>query len=101
MPLCEAFFGRERRSGPHTLGEKLRVALYGWFSPWLLGIYNHAIIAGMTAQWRNGGCDSRVVQAALTVTSAYTPMAPTLVRAPFHRSGWIYEEKYDGRARRP
>jgi ATP-dependent DNA ligase len=26
----------------------------------------------------------------------YTPMAPTLVRAPFHRSGWIYEEKVDG-----
>jgi len=24
-------------------------------------------------------------------------MAPTLVRAPFHRSGWIYEEKVDGR----
>jgi len=52
MPLCEASFGRERRSGSHTRGEKLCVALYGWFSPWLLGIYNHAIIAGMTAQWR-------------------------------------------------
>jgi hypothetical protein len=26
----------------------------------------------------------------------YTPMAPTLVRAPFHRAGWIYEEKVDG-----
>jgi len=25
-----------------------------------------------------------------------TPMAPTLVRAPFHRVGWIYEEKVDG-----
>lgn len=24
-------------------------------------------------------------------------MAPTLVRAPFHRAGWIYEEKVDGR----
>src|SRR5262249_19242255 len=23
-------------------------------------------------------------------------MQPTLVREPFHRSGWIYEEKYDG-----
>jgi ATP-dependent DNA ligase len=23
-------------------------------------------------------------------------MAPTLVRAPFHRPGWIYEEKVDG-----
>jgi hypothetical protein len=52
MPLCEAFFGRERRLGPHTLGEKLRMALYGWCSPWLLGIYNHAIITGMTAHWR-------------------------------------------------
>ena len=24
-------------------------------------------------------------------------MAPTLVREPFHRDGWIYEEKVDGR----
>jgi bifunctional non-homologous end joining protein LigD len=23
-------------------------------------------------------------------------MAPTLVRAPFHRPGWVYEEKVDG-----
>jgi bifunctional non-homologous end joining protein LigD len=23
-------------------------------------------------------------------------MAPTLVRAPFHRDGWVYEEKVDG-----
>jgi hypothetical protein len=28
--------------------------------------------------------------------SDYTPMAPTLVREPFHRDGWIYEEKVDG-----
>src|SRR4029450_433452 len=26
----------------------------------------------------------------------YTPMAPTLVREPFHRDGWVYEEKVDG-----
>ena len=26
----------------------------------------------------------------------YTPMSPTLVREPFHRDGWIYEEKVDG-----
>ena len=26
----------------------------------------------------------------------YAPMAPTLVRTPFHRAGWIYEEKVDG-----
>jgi bifunctional non-homologous end joining protein LigD len=30
------------------------------------------------------------------VIRQYTPMAPTLVRAPFHRPGWIYEEKVDG-----
>jgi hypothetical protein len=24
------------------------------------------------------------------------PMAPTLVRPPFHRDGWVYEEKVDG-----
>jgi hypothetical protein len=23
-------------------------------------------------------------------------MAPTLVREPFHRDGWVYEEKVDG-----
>ena len=23
-------------------------------------------------------------------------MAPTLIREPFHRAGWIYEEKVDG-----
>jgi hypothetical protein len=26
----------------------------------------------------------------------HTPMAPTLVREPFHRDGWAYEEKVDG-----
>jgi ATP-dependent DNA ligase len=30
------------------------------------------------------------------VIPRYTPMAPTLVRAPFHREGWVYEEKVDG-----
>jgi ATP-dependent DNA ligase len=25
-----------------------------------------------------------------------TPMAPTLVREPFQRDGWVYEEKVDG-----
>ena len=24
-----------------------------------------------------------------------TPMAPTLVREPLHRAGWVYEEKVD------
>lgn len=27
---------------------------------------------------------------------AYIPMAPTLVREPFDRDGWVYEEKIDG-----
>ena len=26
----------------------------------------------------------------------FVPMAPTLVRPPFHRDGWVYEEKVDG-----
>jgi bifunctional non-homologous end joining protein LigD len=26
----------------------------------------------------------------------YSPMVPTLVREPFHRDGWVYEEKVDG-----
>src|SRR5438445_8848832 len=28
--------------------------------------------------------------------SSLSPMHPTLVREPFHRDGWVYEEKYDG-----
>ena len=32
----------------------------------------------------------------MVVLAAYTPMAPTLVREPFHRDGWVYEEKVDG-----
>jgi hypothetical protein len=55
MPLCVAFFGRQRRASPHTAAEKLRMAVYGWFSAGLFGIYNHAIIAGMTADWRQIG----------------------------------------------
>jgi ATP-dependent DNA ligase len=27
---------------------------------------------------------------------AISPMHPTLVRGPFHRDDWVYEEKYDG-----
>jgi bifunctional non-homologous end joining protein LigD len=30
------------------------------------------------------------------VVQNYTPMAPTLAREPFHRDGWVYEEKVDG-----
>jgi hypothetical protein len=32
----------------------------------------------------------------LPVISQYRPTAPTLVREPFHRDGWVYEEKIDG-----
>jgi len=28
--------------------------------------------------------------------SEYRPMAATQVREPFHRDGWVYEEKVDG-----
>ena len=30
------------------------------------------------------------------IPSPVAPMAPTLVRPPFHRDGWVYEEKVDG-----
>jgi bifunctional non-homologous end joining protein LigD len=30
------------------------------------------------------------------VLAEYTPMTPTLVREPFHRDGWVFEEKVDG-----
>ena len=29
------------------------------------------------------------------VLPQYTPTAPTLIRSPFHRPGWVYEEKVD------
>jgi len=32
----------------------------------------------------------------LLVVPQYTPMVPTLVASPFHRAGWVYEEKIDG-----
>jgi bifunctional non-homologous end joining protein LigD len=32
----------------------------------------------------------------VSVFASYTPMAPTQVREPFHRDGWVYEEKVDG-----
>jgi hypothetical protein len=31
-----------------------------------------------------------------SLNPGYTPMGPTLVREPFHRAGWVYEEKVDG-----
>jgi bifunctional non-homologous end joining protein LigD len=30
------------------------------------------------------------------ILNAVVPMQPTLIREPFHRDGWIYEEKFDG-----
>jgi hypothetical protein len=31
-----------------------------------------------------------------TTVPRYAPMIPTLVAKPFHREGWVYEEKIDG-----
>jgi len=30
------------------------------------------------------------------IPSDITLMHPTLIASPFHREGWVYEEKYDG-----
>jgi len=38
--------------------------------------------------------DRRAILAAVLHT--IVPMQPELVREPFHRDGWVYEEKYDG-----
>jgi bifunctional non-homologous end joining protein LigD len=32
----------------------------------------------------------------VTLSSDITLMHPTLIARPFHREGWVYEEKYDG-----
>jgi bifunctional non-homologous end joining protein LigD len=32
----------------------------------------------------------------ISMIPAYSPMIPTLVPKPFHREGWVYEEKVDG-----
>ena len=34
--------------------------------------------------------------AVVVIPFPLVPMAPTLVRPPFHRDGWVYEEKVDG-----
>jgi hypothetical protein len=41
------------------------------------------------------GC-GMMVQRVVVVPVPLVPVAPTLVRPPFHRDGWIYEEKVDG-----
>jgi ATP dependent DNA ligase domain len=42
-------------------------------------------------EWR--GWDGQV---RMGEVPSHTPMAPTRVREPFHRAGWVYEEKVDG-----
>jgi bifunctional non-homologous end joining protein LigD len=37
-----------------------------------------------------------ILVAVVVVPLPLVPMAPTLVRPPFHRDGWVYEEKVDG-----
>ena len=32
----------------------------------------------------------------MSTLPSVTPMIPTLVPKPFHRDGWVYEEKVDG-----
>jgi bifunctional non-homologous end joining protein LigD len=38
----------------------------------------------------------RVLVVCFLVPLPLIPMAPTLVRPPLHRDGWVYEEKVDG-----
>ena len=38
----------------------------------------------------------RTGQTTNTALPDITLMQPTLVAQPFHRAGWVYEEKYDG-----
>lgn len=32
----------------------------------------------------------------ISAVAQYSPMRPTLVREPFHRDCWVYEERVDG-----
>src|SRR6266850_8001377 len=46
---------------------------------------------------RGGGARNPMGSGIKSVTlPQYSPMQPTLVPEPFHRPGWIYEEKVDG-----
>src|SRR5262249_26697915 len=40
----------------------------------------------------------RVLAVSSSCIPTVSPMHPTLVREPFHRDGWIYEETYDSLA---
>src|SRR5262249_14514686 len=48
---------------------------------------------------RQRGKVADLIQSLMVSTSPFAaicPMHPTLVREPFHRSGWVYERKEDG-----
>ena len=47
------------------------------------------------ARWR---CVDRraILVAVIGIPVPFAPMASTLARPPFHRAGWVYEEKVDG-----
>ena len=38
----------------------------------------------------------KIIALANLIPFRVQPMLATLVREPFHKSGWVYEEKYDG-----
>ncbi|HYK40872.1 MAG TPA: non-homologous end-joining DNA ligase [Thermoanaerobaculia bacterium] len=49
-----------------------------------------------TAARRSAGAAASARAAAARVPFRAHPMLATLVSEPFHRKGWVYEEKYDG-----
>ena len=63
------------------------------YSP-ILTLHRWTTSAGLRLGARLAGIDWTTMASA--PLPHITPMAPTFVARPFHRAGWVYEEKVDG-----
>jgi hypothetical protein len=63
------------------------------YSP-ILTLHRWTTSAGLRPGARLAGIDWTTMASA--PLPHITPMAPTFVAQPFHRAGWVYEEKVDG-----
>ena len=54
---------------------------------------------GKATRWAGGSLVGEPALTPLSATAFYcdpSAMQPTQIRQPFHRNGWVYEEKIDG-----